>query len=240
MPLFKAQAQHGLMGFIQRYHALRRFKYEALYLKQLNLIQDWQKQAMRARHDGVHSSQQHALIDFFLEEIFLGLDLSEISEHADQAILKILKLFHGTDMLSAALEFNALTGEIDEQLTTYIFSEDKAALTKLALTEKDYALAIRHLNLFDELAHQKQLIRDFADGLNDTLQNRLIYQAIKLSGMPAKAMGFGHLHKTVLKGFEILRPLKDAETVIDDMLNIELRYLDELKALADAKVEADD
>lgn len=223
--------QRQLVGFIKRYNALRRFRYEPVHQQQLEALHQWQQAQMRERHrDLMSRAQLKHLLDFFLSEIYLGLDLSEIREHSDEAVLTILKLFHGTDMLNAALEFNALTGEIDQRLTEALF-DDCAPATPI--TETAYAQACAEQNLFGAMTRQKMLVNAFADGLNSTLRNRLILQAIKWAGVPARAIGFGNLHRIVLQGFAVLQPLRDVEDVIAMLVQRELDYVNHLRQLAE-------
>ena len=225
-----------LVSYIKRYHALRRFRYDPTYFKQLKRLQDWQKARMeRAYLQQNHveprgSLERRRLILFFVHEIYVGLDLSAVSGRVEQSVGILLKLFHGTDMVCAALEFNALTGELDQRLTEILF--ETQGLTEF--DEVQYAQACREGRLFDDLIRQKQLIRLFADGLNQTVHNRLITQAVKWAALPAKKVGFGSLQQLVQTGFEVLRSLPDAETVIDQLVEQELCYVERLRHLAES------
>lgn len=212
---------------IDRYRGLRRHQ-EPLHsdfnskLKQLHA---WQKNRMREMHQPFLDDQpKHNLMNFILDELYVGLDLSCLGENIESAIAIALKLVSRTSTLTCAFEFNALTAELDDQITSCIF-EDLQADT---LTESVYSDANVILNTRMQRARQVELLSELVDGLDKAVQSAFVYGAFKLAKTPAKVAGLGKLYELADRGYAALRSVKKAESLIANVMSAEHHFYERM------------
>jgi hypothetical protein len=226
MALFKSnKSSEQIVRDIRRVQVLRKNSDDAVYLERLKHLQQWQTQRMEhSYHELMADPYYRSLLDFFLHDIFRGIDLSEVEDKLDRVSQVVSKLFTGTDMLFAVLEFNAVTGELDQILTETLFECMKVD----TITPENYAQACREANVFNTMLRQKQLVKLFADDLNKTVRSKLIYAAIKLAKLPAQKAGFGDLYQMIEKGFTVLSELENPEVLIGKIIEHEKQIVESI------------
>ena len=190
---------------IERYRALRLHGAQGSYLKQHAAIQQRMSAELHARYDRLKTNAaEAAFLNYVIDSVFHGIDLDELPADASRVDKVIKQFFSDPVILLAALEFNALNGEITQTLC-----ED---------TEVP-APWYRQRLLLLEL---------FTTELGEALNNRLLGAALRLSARPARLTGFKNLHSLVLEGYQLLRAVPSPEQFIQSILDEEARYLEEL------------
>lgn len=203
---------------IHRYLSLRKHK-DTHFKRHTDAIEKWRMQHMAHCYEPLMSDPSYSLLlHYYFNEVFSGIDLSELGE-AKMAMKFINKVFTGTEMLHSALEFNAITGEINQALAEYIFEEKDAEI----LTEELYSEACHKLQIIDKLDQQITCFEDFAKDINSTLSNKVVYTSIKIARLPAKLAGCSNLYRLVSDGFETLRKIDNPRKIAETFINHE-RY----------------
>ena len=201
---------------IQRYLALRKH-HDPIFNKVISNLEQWKMEQMAYCYSPLMDTPSHEkLLNYYFEEIFCGIDLSELRE-AKSTVKFIEKFFTGTDMLLAALEFNALTGEINQSLTEHIFEEKKHKEVNI----ENYTEACQQGSVIKNLELQISLFETFAEDRNTTVSNRFVQTSIKVARLPAKLSGCGKLYKLVEDGFSILKEVDDPEHIASTLINHE-------------------
>lgn len=206
----------NIANSIHRYLSLRKHQ-DKNFKRHTDAIENWRMQYMAHCYTPLMSDPSYNfLLQYYFEKIYSGIDLSELGE-AKMALKFINRVFTGTDMLHAALEFNAITGEINQALAEYIFEEENTE----ALTEELYSEACHKLQIVAKLDQQINCFEDFAKDLNSTLSNKVIYTSIKIARLPAKLAGCSNLYRLVSDGFETLRKIDNPEKIAETFISHE-------------------
>lgn len=209
---------------LQRYHSLRKHDDQA-FAQQVSRIEHWKTtQLQQCYATFLDDPRYSGLLNYYFNEVFTGIDLSEFRD-ADMAISIIDKFFTGTQMLQAALQFNALTGEINQSLAQYLFED--LGLTRFS--DEDYLEACHRQGVVSLMDQQLEQFEIFADDLNTTINNRGIRTAIRMARIPAKLGGFSKMYQLVAGGLEILKGVDNPEAVASLLISHERKLLSRLK-----------
>ena len=213
---------------LQRYRSLRRHLDESSkFNHQLQQVQVFQQQRMRENYGGLFSDPHHrCLMEFFLEEMYAGLDLSQLGNNVDKAIKLALKLVTNPTLISATLEYSAITSELDELLTAILF--ENMAVDDVTL--ENFQQANRLANSYEVQRRKIELIKVLTKDLDRNSKSRIIYGAFKLAKGPAKLGGLGHFYGIMSKGFESIRYVKSPESLVALMMDGETKFLEEMFA----------
>lgn len=207
---------------IHRYQNLRRFR-DPSFQGQIDQLKRWQHQRMEGTYAILLSDPaSQGLVRYFLDEIYGGLDLSDVMKSLERTLGLADKLFSDLSLIRMAMEFNAVNSEIDEALASALFDSPRAA----EMSDVRYAEASREAGLYEKHLHSIQLVASFASGLDRTVHNSVVYGAFKVGKIPAKMGGLGKLYKTLENGFQVMRALPSAEQAIHRIVDHE-RYLHE-------------
>lgn len=215
-----------LVRDINRYRKLRMHLNDQSYLENLQQLKIWQVNKMAATYATMLDDPSLSpLFGFFFEDIYGGVDLSELPKNLSGLGKLVQRFFSGTDMLFAALEFNALNGEIDQKLCEILFDEMQVE----NITTTEYVNACHQSGIIDDLHRRNRLLEHFADDLNRTVANKVIKKSVKWSKIPARAAGLGKLHGLIAKGFEVLAIVDDAEKPIARLIVHEKRIAENIQ-----------
>jgi hypothetical protein len=228
MALFKSNnTSEQIVRDIRRVQVLRKGSGDAVYLERLKSLQQWQTQRMEHSYSELMANAHYRpLLEFFLHDIFRGIDFSAIGGRLDKVSTIVSKLFTGTDMLFAVLEFNAVTGELDQLMTETLFEQMKVE----RITAENYVQACHQAQVFDVMHRQKTLVKLFSDDLNKTVRSKLVYAAIKLAKLPAEKAGFGNLYQMIERGFSALSVIENPEALIDQIIRHEMQVVENMRA----------
>ena len=211
---------------LDRYRSLRQHQEdEANFRDALYKLQNWQAQRMRQTHEALLEDDRYRVAtEFFLEDIYGGIDLSDLANEAERAINAALRILPEKVMVTAthALELNALTAELDELLADYLFHE----LGATDITMDAYTEAFRKSASQEMRTRQVALAKEMAVGLDKYVRSRIIFSTFKLVKRPAHRAGIGNLYGFMGKAFDAMRPMGSASEVIHRIVDREAELIE--------------
>jgi tetratricopeptide (TPR) repeat protein len=215
---------------LNRYRSLKQHDTsEPEFREALFKLQKWQAQRMRKTHQGLLENDKYRVAtEFFLDDIYGGIDLSDIANEAERVINKALKILPEKVMVTAtyALELNALSAELDESLADYLFYE----MGESDICMEAYTEAFRRSADLEIRQRQVELAKSLAVGIDKYVRSRVVYTTFKLVKKPAHKKGIGNLYNFMGKGFEAMRPMGSASEVIHRIVDRELELVEQIFA----------
>lgn len=214
-------ASEGLMvsnieASLRRYHALRKHADEE-FRQHAQRVEDWKTQRLRECYaDLTRRRGSEELMNYYFSRIYAGVDLSEF-QNVEFATRVVEKVFTSTSMLQAALEFNALSGEINQAITHYVYDQTGQSV----MDENLYLDACHACDLLPLLSRQIDQFEVFADDLNETVNNRSIRAAIKYAKVPAKLGNFSKIYSLVADGVAALDTVDNPEGLVSEFVGYE-------------------
>lgn len=211
---------------IARYRAWARHSDEAL-LACVQAVQANQTARLRRTHETLLADDRfQPITEFFLSEIYTGLDIEELAREIERALPAATRLLPDAVLRTAviAVEANALTGELDEEVARDLIAHD---INKP--TDADLIDAYRRCGHWPARRKQMQLLRDLGLGLDHYVRSRLITATFRMIARPARMAGLGGLYDFMGKGFEVMKPMKSVADFLDAFLDRETRILDNLE-----------
>ena len=188
-------------------------------------LQRWQAQRMRKTHQQLLEDEKYRVAtEFFLQDIYGGIDLSDIANEAERALNKALKILPEKVMVTAtyALELNALSAELDERLAEFLFFEMGEQEVSMAA----YTEAFRLSAPLELRQRQVELAKKLGVGLDKYVRSRVIYTTFKMVRKPAHKAGVQNLYEFMGKGFEAMRPMGSASEVIHQIVDREAALIE--------------
>jgi hypothetical protein len=222
----KGPIAQQLQRDLDRYRQLRQHDdSENHFRESLYRLQKWQAQRMRKTHQALLEDDRcRVATEFFLQDIYGGIDLSDIANEAERALNKALKILPEKVMVTAtyALELNALSAELDERLAHFLFYEmDEAEISFASYTDAFRESAPKALR-----ERQVELAKKLAVGLDKYVRSRVIYTTFKMVRKPAHRAGIHNLYEFMGKGFDAMRPMGSASEVIHRIVDREAELID--------------
>jgi hypothetical protein len=209
---------------IKRSLSLRK-NHDLGFRRYTDAVEQWRIENMLHCYQPLMEDKSHnRLLNYYFNEVFYGIDISELGN--SKTVLKFIdRFFTGTTMLDAALEFNAVSGEISEALAKHFFEVLKID----KITSELYSESCNYLKITDKLDLQINCFEDFAKDINSTVSNPFLYSSIKIARIPAKIAGFKKLYKLVSDGFEILKTTDNPESIAETFINHERTIIKRVK-----------
>ncbi len=209
---------------ISRFRQWRRHSDETI-AQQVLQVQNNQTERLRSTHaDLLDDPRFNPITEFFLSEIYTGLDLNELAREIEKALPVASRMLPDSVMRTAAIavECNALTGELDEAVAEWLLAHQITTPTDDDIVRAYQAsdLTLRH--------EQARLLRELGLGLDRYVRSRLITATFKMSAGPARMAGLGGLYDFMAKGFSVMKPMKSVADFLDVFLGRELKILDNL------------
>ena len=209
---------------IKRYHKLRMHK-DKKFRRELRMLEEWKTNHVLDSYSSLmDDSAQADLLDYYFRDIFTGIDLSEL-KRTDRVQKVIDKFFSGTEMLTLALEFNAIIYETNEQLTEMLFEE----MGVEALDVDAYVEACHRAEVIPALQEQLILFDAFVSDLNDTVEDSLVVASVKMAKIPARLAGFRRMHKLIAEGLRHARRLDDAQALAERIISHERAVVENIR-----------
>lgn len=211
-----------------RYRAWRSH-HEPEFQERFFAVQKWLAGRLTRTHtDLLEDDRYRAVTQFFLSDLYGGLDLSELAREVERALPIATRLLPDSVMRTSAvaLELNALTGELDEALTTALFETMGCS----EITEKDIIEAYRLCDFQAERHHQLDLLAELGGGLDRYVRSRVIYATFKIAHRPALMAGLGGLYDFLGRGFEVMRPMGSAQDFLNQFIGKERAIVDAICA----------
>jgi len=215
---------------LTRYRRLRQHDASQPKFKEhVYALQEWQSKRLQKTHDALLQDEryQDATL-FFLEDIYGGIDLTELSHQIERVMNKAFRVLPEKVMATStyALEFNALSAELDEAMACFLFNE----MGVTDITFDAYIEAFREAVDISSRHRQAALAKMLAQGLDKYVRSRLVYGTFKMVKRPAVKAGIGELYNFMDKGFDVMRPLGSAKELIDTIVNEEVAIVDRIYA----------
>lgn len=218
-------AAQRIRDAIARYRAWQRHTDAALQA-QVQIVQQLQIDRLRRTHASLLADDRfRPITEFFLSEIYAGLDLDELAREIEKALPVATRMLPDSVLRTAAIavEANALTGELDEEI-----ARDLHAAGVTAPGDADLIAAYRRCDQDSARREQMRLLRELGLGLDRYVRSRLITATFKMAARPAKMAGLGGLYDFMGTGFAVMKPMKSVADFLDDFLGREIRILDNL------------
>jgi hypothetical protein len=173
----------GILRYdLARYRAWRCHS-DSQFREWFNAVQKWQVERLTRTHGHLLVDDRYkAVTNFFLTDMYGGLDLTSLANEIERALPTTTRLLPDSVMRAAAvaLELNAITGELDEQVAGYIFEHLKAD----SLTEENMAEAYRHTGNRQLREQQMVLARELGMGSINMCVIVLFTPPLKLPANP--------------------------------------------------------
>ena len=211
---------------IGRYRAWHRHQDDALAAC-VTAVQACQIARLRRTHDTLLADPACAPItEFFLSEIYTGLDLEELAREIEKALPVATRMLPDSVMRTAAIavEANALTGELDERVAQDLLAHGVTEVDDAALVA-----AYRRIGQFDDRREQMRLLRELGLGLDRYVRSRLITATFRMAARPARMAGLGGLYDFMGQGFAVMKPMASVSDFLDTFIGAEARILDNLE-----------
>ena len=190
-------------------------------------LQVWQVERLKRTHaDLLADARYRAATQFFLTEMYGGLDLTELANEVERALPLASKLLPDSVLRTSgiALELNSLTGELDQRMTEILFEEFKVE----EITPETYCEAYRRTSHQEARYRQLELVSELGLGLDRYVRSRVIYATFKLAIRPAHMAGLGGLYDFLEKGFAVVRPMGSAADFIHRFADVERNISDRI------------
>jgi len=217
----------GILRYdLARYRAWRCHS-DPQFREWFNAVQKWQVERLTRTHGHLLVDDRYkAVTNFFLTDMYGGLDLTSLANEIERALPTTTRLLPDSGMRAAAvaLELNAITGELDEQVAGYIFEHLKAD----SLTEENMAEAYRCTGNRQLREQQMVLARELGMGLDKYVRNRIIYATFKIASKPLHMAGLGALYDFLDRGFAAMRPMGSAQEFLDMFISKEEEIMNKL------------
>lgn len=209
-----------------RYRAWR-CHHEPAFKQRFDAVQKWQAERLQQTHADLLSDPRYtAVTRFFLTELYGGLDLTELAHEVERALPIATRLLPDSVMRTSALalDLNALTGELDQAVTSMLFE----TLGHTAINADTIVAAHRACANREQRHAQMQMLAELGQGLDRYVRSRVIYATFKLAHRPAQMAGLAGLYDFLGRGFEVMRPMGSAQDFIDRFISRERTIIDNI------------
>ncbi len=183
-------------------------------------LQLWQVDRLKATHRRLLEDERYrAATEFFLSDMYGGLDLNELANEVERALPLASKLLPDSVLRTSgiALELNSLTGALDQRMTEILFEEMRVD----HIDSASYCEAYRLCSASSARERQLDLVAELGLGLDRYVRSRVIYATFKMSSRPAHMAGLGGLYDFLGRGFEVMRPMGSASEFIRTFAGVE-------------------
>lgn len=236
-PVFPHDTETRIRDGIARYRAWQRHS-DATLAEVVLQLQHNQTARLRRTHAALLGDTRFAPItEFFLQEIYTGLDLDVLAREIERALPKAMRVLPDSVMRTAAIavEANALTGEMDEAIAADLLAHQASADSDDAVIA-----SYRRVGRFQDREEQMRLLRELGMGLDRYVRSRLISATFKMVKRPAHMAGFGGLYDFMAKGFAVMKPMKSVADFLDVFIGREQRILTQLENGVDSPLDLPD
>jgi hypothetical protein len=199
-------------------------------LRWLKPLQAWQAQRLQASFAGfLGDPVRRPAAQFFLSDLYGEHDFSRRDADIARVIPMMQKLLPAALLKTVAdgIELAALTHALDLRMAGAL---ESLGGRRRGIGTGLYAQAYRDVGHPRLRAHQIALIDEVGQGLWSALRMHGVGALLKISRVPARAMGFGELQGFLERGFEAFGKLGDAKPFLADIRDSETRVMQRLFA----------
>ncbi len=191
-------------------------------------LERWQRERLvRTYADLRRHSRYGPAVEFFLDDLY-GPKNFQLHEHHFDHIYPVMVRLLPSDVLNTvaqAVEFDALTGELDMDLLR-VLVEDLGVTN--GISEDAYAEAYRRCDNYDRRLRQIELVREVGADLDHLVHKRLVHAALRLARGPARLAGLGDLQDFLERGFTAFRNMRGADRLLDTIVQREKTILNRI------------
>jgi hypothetical protein len=195
-------------------------------LAAFNQLQDWQQARLGCSFADLYDRKQYRpAIDFFLTEVYGGLDFRERDQDMGQVMPVMVRFLPDRALvtLSEAFELQAISLEFDERMARYLEAQ---AIDRLDMDS--YGAVYRECSERKGRERQIMLIHKLGYDLEKLVQKSWINHLVRLLRGPAIAAGFGRLQAFLETGLASFRALDDATWFVDTIYEREWAAMERL------------
>jgi hypothetical protein len=188
-------------------------------------LRQWQAARLAATHkDLLGNPRYRSAAQFFLSDLYGIEDTSKRDADVERIYPVMVRMLpeRALHSIGIALELDALTEELDEQLLTAIRSKE--------MTEAAYVEAYRRCDNYALRKHQIALITEIGQHLCEMVNKPLLYKALRAMRVPARLAGFGELQDFLERGFAAFLQIDDPQEFLSLIEQRETQILDRIYA----------
>jgi hypothetical protein len=182
-------------------------------LADLETVQCWQRQRLATSYRDLICRQQYrAAGDFFLDELYGGLNFRERDQEMERVLPVMVRMLRA-DMilvLAEAFELQAMSLDFDMEMTTAMLDSGWHDLTI-----ERYGFIYRACGRAPERETQIELIHRLGAALNELVHHRLVLFLIRTLKGPARAAGFGLLQSFLERGLNAFQVMGDGTEFVE-------------------------
>lgn len=191
-------------------------------------LQQWQRQRLADAYSDLTAQENcRPACEFFLDELYGGLDFLERDQEVAKVMGVMMKFLPGKALtaMADAFELQAISLEFDMEMA------DRLASTgAVELDPASYAAIYRSCGTRPLRERQILLIRDLGNELAKMVHKSVVVHLIRLMRGPAIAAGFGALQEFLESGVLSFRQLEDPADFINTIYNREWLSMQKLFA----------
>lgn len=195
-------------------------------LAELELVQAWQRERLaKSYRDMIIQERYRAAGDFFLDEIYGGLNFRERDQEMERVLPVMVRMLRD-DMilvLAEAFELQSLSLAFDMDMTALF---QKSGWGELNTTR--YGELYRVVGRAPERKKQIDLIGRLGLELNELVHHRLVLWLIRTLRGPARAAGFGLLQSFLENGLNAFRTMGDGTEFVETIWHEEREVMQRL------------
>ena len=201
--------QVGMLVHLSKLQSLRGTGVQdAKFRSQVLILKRWQSERLARTYADLSAQTRYApAVDYFLNDLYAAKDFAQRDAEMIRIYPTLKKLLPQSmvETVGLALELDALTEELDQELAREVFAQGNN------FTEARYVEAFRHCGSKSQRLHQVELIDEVGKKLDAAVGKPLIYSALKLLRRPAKLSGLGELQQFLEHGFTAFRHMNGAQ-----------------------------
>jgi len=198
----------------------------AFPLAAFNQLQCWQQERLRCSFADLYELEEYRpAIEFFLSEVYGGLDFRERDQDMGQVMPVMIRFLPDKALvtLSEAFELQAISLECDEKMARIMQDRE---LRRLDM--KAYGQVYRAGSDREGRERQILLIHKLGYDLDRLVRKSWINGLVRLMRGPAIAAGFGRLQGFLESGLASFRSLRDATWFVDTIYEREWSAMERL------------
>jgi hypothetical protein len=187
-------------------------------------LRRWQAARLRASFARfLDDPSRRPAAEFFLADVYGDHDFSRRDADIARVLPKMQRLLPAAllDTVADAIELGALTQALDLRMAARL---DRIAPRHRKLDMALYARAYRECGLPRLRARQIALIAEVGNGLARALRMPGVATLLRLSRVPARAMGLSELQGFLERGFDAFAALGDAPRFVEEIRREETAF----------------
>ena len=209
----KRHADHLRQALTDSHELATRIDKPGFPHEELELLQGWQRRRLaKSYHDLISQERYRAAGDFFLDELYGGLNFRERDQQMERVLPVMVRMLR-EDMLLAlaeAFELQSLSLSLDMDMTMALRQSSWDELS----TDR-YGEIYRICGRPADRERQIELIGHLGLELNELVHHRLVMFLIRTLRGPARAAGFGLLQSFLEGGLRAFQIMGDGTEFIE-------------------------